>query len=225
VIDGAAATLAFRNRALTVSVATTGSTSLSATALGFARASGSFITDGFYPGMEVVGTGFSSANNASTTGKIITDVATGFLTISGGCTAQSATSGRTLAVSIPKKRAWENISFEPTPGHPYVSEQFIPATTELKSITAIGGTVEETGFYVLTLYGLENYAAIGIRKQIDAIKLLFTPGTNLTAGSHTIKIRGDTSTKAGQIIPLGNGWATCQLSIPWRAFSINAIAA
>jgi hypothetical protein len=143
VIDPGALSLAFRNRALTLSVATTGSTALSATSLGFARASGSFITDGFYPGMEVAGTGFSSANNAAS---VITQVTAQFLSISGGRTAQSATSGRTLAVSLPSNRAWSNLSFEKVSGFPYFTGALVPATTELRTITAQGGTVEETGF-------------------------------------------------------------------------------
>lgn len=223
-IDESAATLAFRNRALTLSAATTGSTTLSATALGYARSSGSFITDGFAQGMEVTATGYSAANNAA---HVITGVTSQFLTIKGGCAVQPATAGRNITAGLPSHRAWENESFTESDsvGFPYIAEQFVPATTSLLSITGQGGTVEETGLYVLTLYGLSDYGQAGIRKYINALKALYAPGTTMTAGSHTIRVRGDTSTRSGQIIPLGGEWSTCQLTIPWRAFSINTIAA
>jgi hypothetical protein len=224
VIDESAAVLAFRNRAITLSVSTTGSTTLSATALGFARSSGSFITDGFAQGQEIASTGFSAANNAA---KVITGVTAQFLTIRGGCAVQSATAGRTITVGLPSHRAWENEKFEQSDaaGFPYIAEQFVPATSELKTIMGQGGTIEETGLYVLSLYGLSGFGQAGIRKYVNALKALYAPGTNLTAGSHTLKVRGDTSTSAGQIIPLGNEWSVVQIRIPWRAFSINAIAA
>jgi hypothetical protein len=222
VISKGAASLAFRARTLTVSVCTTGSTTLSATALGFARASGSFITDGFYPGMEVSSTGFSAANNAA---KVITGVTAGFLTISGGCAVQSATAGRTIAVGIPSHRAWTNEKFAKVSGFPYFTGVFQPRTSELQTITAAGGAVEETGFYVCTYYALKGYSEVGIWSVMDAVITKFTPGTAITAGSHTIKVRGDTSTQVGDIIPLDDEWTTLQVKIPWRVPSINAIAA
>ncbi len=52
---------------------TTGSTTLSAVAGGYARTTGSFITDGFYPGMSVTASGFTSAaNNGSSTVTAVT---------------------------------------------------------------------------------------------------------------------------------------------------------
>lgn len=222
-LDEAAAVLAFRNRVLTLSVATTGSTTLSATALGFARASGSFISDGFVQGMEISATGYNANNNAA---RIITGVSAQFLTAT-GCTVQSATAGRTITCGIPSKRAWENEKFDlaNAAGLNYVAEQFVPATTELKTITGQGGTVEETGFYFLTVYAQKGYGMSAIRKYVTAIKNLYAPGTSITAGSNTIKVRGDTSVRAGQIIPLDTEYVTCQVGIPYRAFSINSIAA
>ena len=220
-IDSEAAHLALRNRLLGTSVATTGSTSLAATALGFSRASGSFITDGFRRGMEVVGTGFSSANN---TASVITQVTAQFLTISGGRTAQASTAGRTLAVSVPTGRSWENVEFSPTTGFPYISEQFVPAPGRLIGV-ADGGTLEQTGLYVITYFGLADTDYGAIRRVMDAWAAKYTPGTSLTVGSDALRIRGDTSVWAGQIIPLDNGYASCQLTVPWRAWTASTIAA
>jgi hypothetical protein len=222
VIDHGAAALAFRNRILTLSVATTGSTTLSATALGFARASGSFITDGFYQGMEVAGTGFSSANNAA---KVITGVTAQFLTIAGGCTAQSATAGRTLTVGVPSHRTWTNKDFTKVAGYPYSLGVYSPSTKKLTAFPAQGGSVTQTGEYVFTYYALQGCDEVGIWKFTGAIEALFTPGTTFTAGSHTIRVSTESSTEVGDIMPLGDGWSTVQVKIPWWAMSINAVAA
>jgi hypothetical protein len=57
---------------------------------------------------------------------------------------------------------------------------------------------------------------------VNALQALFTPGTTVATG---VKVRGDTSVRSGQIIPLGDGWSTVQITVPWRAYSINTVAA
>src|SRR5688572_17838711 len=113
---------ALRTRLVALSVATTGSVSLSATATGFARSTGSFMTDGFRAGMEITGTGFSAGNNAA---KTITGIAALAITCT-GTSVQAESAGRTLAAALPAGRSWENEHFEPTTGRPYVREQLLP---------------------------------------------------------------------------------------------------
>src|SRR6185503_14232379 len=104
-IDTTAATLALRNRAIGLVVCTTGSTSLSATTTGYHRAAGSFITDGFQPGMETLPSGWSvTGNNARC---VITQVTASDLTIDGGRSVEAAGSGKTIAVGLPGIRIWE----------------------------------------------------------------------------------------------------------------------
>ncbi len=82
-------------------VLTTGATSLSATATGYARAAGSFITNGFVPGMQINATGFANAaNNGLST---ITAVTATTLTVTkaGGTVAEAAGANRTLVTSPP----------------------------------------------------------------------------------------------------------------------------
>jgi hypothetical protein len=82
-------------------VITTGGTSLSATATGYARASGSFITNGFVPGLQINASGFTNAaNNGLST---ITAVTATTLTVTkvGGTVAEAAASPRTLVSSPP----------------------------------------------------------------------------------------------------------------------------
>src|SRR4051812_2641150 len=106
-LDESAAIEAFRTRAQTLSVCAPGPQSLSATSTGYARAAGSFVTEGFKVGMEITtASGFSqSANN---TPCVITAVTALALTILGGRTVESAGSGKTLAVGFPALRSWNN---------------------------------------------------------------------------------------------------------------------
>ncbi len=80
-------------------VATTGSISMAATATGYSRSSGSFITDGFVAGKNIIASGFSiAANNGLST---ITAVTAGALTVSKSPPTQAGgnSSGRTISVT------------------------------------------------------------------------------------------------------------------------------
>jgi len=237
-IDTFAAQLALRNRALALVAYTTGSTSLSVTTTGYARASGSFVTDGFKVGMEILASGFTTtANNGQ---GVIRAVAAGSMTVdaytvtlgSTGYTAaartlatEAAAAGRTVAVGLPAMRAWEDFPFTPVAGKPFLEEDFVPATHTLMSAPASGGEIEETGLYVLKWYGLSGVQAAATRKCVDALKARFTPGTNITAGSHTLRCGGNPAAWAGQLMPHGDGWSVVTLTVPWWAQSTNTIAA
>lgn len=218
-VDDTAATLAFRARARSLVAVTTGATTLSATATGYARAAGSFVTDGFAVGMEITPSGFASNPVA-----VITEVTALTLTTAARA-VEAAAAGRTIAVGLPALRAWENKDFTRVVGRPYIDDEYVPATSELRTAPANGGTLEETGLYIIKWFGIPDRGVGGIRKPLSALKLLFTPGTSLVAGDHTIRVRGDVGPFTGQIIPQGSGWSRCTLTIPWRAYSRNAVAA
>lgn len=78
-----------------IDTAATGSTSISATATGYARAAGSFITNGFAVGQIVTATGFSARNNGRS---VVTAVTATALTVTkaGGTVAQAAATGRSI---------------------------------------------------------------------------------------------------------------------------------
>lgn len=214
--------LALRNRALSLVVATTGSVSLSATATGYARASGSFVTDNFLPGMELVASGFAVAGNNGA--HVVTAVSALALTCS-GCAVDGAAAGRTLSVGIPAMRAFENVTLTPVTGRPYFEEDFVPATNSLLTMPAQGGVVRETGLYIPKWYGLSGVGVSALRKSVDGLKALFAPGTLLAAGANTVHIGGDQAPQTGQIIPLTNGWSALTLRVPWWVFSQNLVAA
>jgi hypothetical protein len=228
VIDLEAARLACRTRLRAVSVATTGSMTLVRTTTGYTRADGgSFITDKFRVGLELLETGFPT--NAYHT---IKEVAAATLTTFDTLVAATSASGRTLTVGLPETRLWENAKAQrsgvqietPTNDRPYVTDEFIAATHEQITFPANNGTSEETGTYIVTLYGLSNTGTAGIEAMSKAIRLLFTPGTSLVVGSDLLRMatRGAVS---GQILPLGNGWSYQQTRCPWLARSTNLVAA
>jgi hypothetical protein len=218
-LDLLAVHLALRNRALAVSVATTGSTNLSATATGYHRAAGSFVTDGFAVGMEITPVGFTT-----NTVDILTRVTAADLTTKTARTVEAVAGSRTISVGLPMLRAYENVTFTPIGGRPYVEEDFTPATSTLLGMRD-GGYIYDDGLYSLKWYGLSGYGVAALRQSVDALKRLFAPGTALTAGSNVVRVRTDTASQTGQIIPIAGGWSVLVLSIPWVAESINVVAA
>lgn len=222
-IDATLAQLALRNRAIALSVCTTGSTSLSATTTGYARAAGSFVTDGFQVGMELLAAGFSEATNNGYS--VIEAVTAGALRISGGRTVEVAGSGKTLTVGLPQGRAWENVKFTPVAGRPYIEEDFVPQPSRLRTFPASGGIVEEPGLYILKWYGLSRTDVVAIRKCVDALKARFAPGTGITlSDGNVVRVRTDIGPFAGQIVPIAGGWSVLTLTVPWLARSTNTIA-
>lgn len=191
----------------------------SATATGYARQTGSFLTEGFYVGEEITPLGFTT--NTVDTIKGVTALT---LTTTNARAVETALAGRSISVKFPALHALENNEFKPVAGHPYVEEDFVPATSTLLGARN-GGYVYDTGLYVLKIFGLPKVGVSALRKTGDALKALFAPGTALVAGSSTVRVRTDTSTQTGQIIPLTNGFSVLVLTIPWRAESINAVAA
>lgn len=247
-IDSFDAQTALRNRALTLTVCTTGAVSLSAAATGFARTTGSFVTDGFKIGMEIVSSGFStSVNNGvgvisyvAPDGKSIAvsmfvlTYPSGVQTVTRPATVVEAESaGRAIAARLYSMRAWENVAFTPVPTIPYAEEDFGPGGGGLIGFPADGSSLLEDGVWFLRLCGLDgsvlpNVGSSALRKTGDALKRLFTPGTKLfLPGGGALLIRGmpgEPAVSAGQIITRGDGRAICPVAVPWKAFSQNLVA-
>lgn len=221
-VDEMLATLAFRNRALGAVFATTGLTTLTATAAGYTRADGgSFLTDGFFAGMEVAPTNFTQTDVG-----VIYKVEATLLTIDGGRSAQSSGANRAIVAGVPATRVWENMNLPSRPAtRPYVGEAFLPTPGRMRTMPNDGGLMQEEGLYVFQYFGLANRGHAGIRKALAAIKARFTPGTSLTAGSETIRMREELAAYTSQILPREDGWALGTLTVPWRCHTRNAVAA
>jgi hypothetical protein len=212
-----AAQLTLRARLLTLSVATTGSTNLSATATGYARESGSFLTDGFAVGLEVTPTGFPQTARG-----VITAVSAADLTISGGRTVAAVAGSRSLAVSLPEWVAWDNVAVVPVAPNPYAEEEYVPATRTVKTFPAIGGRVEDRGLYVVRWYAKQGFGVAALRKPADAVLALFAPGTTIAvAGANSLKVGLNPGPWAGAIRSDGGGWSVIVVTIPWWWSNIN----
>jgi hypothetical protein len=220
IVNGSVVTVAGTNYVVSNFNGTTGCTLSGAPSFAAAAFTytGSFIVDGLDKGMEITPTGFA----ANTVGVIASVTARTITT--GARSVETSASGRTISVGFPSQRALENVPLSnPDVTRPYVEEDFVPATTTLMG-SKTGGSVEETGLYVLKWYGLPGIGETALRKSAHALKLLFAPGTRLTAGSDTVSVRGDVGPQTGQIIPL-TGWSVLVLTIPWRAYTQNVVAA
>ena len=224
VIDHTGIQLACRNRAInSLTVATTGSTSLSTTSTGYARASGSFITDGFVPGMEMVATGFAAGNN---TARVITQVVTGFITTATAPdSVQGAASGRTITVGLPASRAWENIKLVPVPGTPWVEEQYIPGPSTKITLSRTG-EIELTPMYQLQIHVPEDTGISANGRYADAITDLYSPISAFTTSSSiVVQVRSDVGPFRGQRQQSFEGFSVIPITIPLRCRIPNVVAA
>lgn len=235
-LDHLVSLLALRNRALTLASPTTGSTSLSVTTTGYARAAGSFITDGFAVGMEIAASGFTTAANNGA--GVVTAVAAGTLTVDAytvtlgvtGYTAASRTLateaadvGRTISVGLPAMRAWENSVFVPVAGKPYVEEDYLPGPAEQITLGPLG-EIEVLPQYILKLYGLAGKGITPLYKASDALLALFAPRTALTLSTgDVLRVRTNPAPYRSQLLPSEPGWSVVVVTVPLRAESANTI--
>jgi len=215
-ISNLAAALALRSRLLTLSVATTGTTTLSATTTGYARTTGSFLSDGLAVGMEIVPAGFTS-NPVD----VLTGVTALTLTTRNARAAQAAGTGRSISVGLPALRAWENLDFEPTTGRPFVEEDYLPGPVAQVTLGALA-QIETLPQYVVKFYGLRNTGPAALYRMADAALALFAPRTGLTLPTgDVVTVRTNPAPYRSQLIPSEPGWAVCVVTVPCRARSVN----
>lgn len=211
--------MALRARALPLSVATTGVTTLEATATGFARASGNFITDGFVIGFEVTPVGFTDS-----TPDVITDLTALTLTTRKPRVVDAAAPLRALTVGLPALRGWENVALEPISGRWWIEEDYVPATNRLLTSPQSGGRIEDTGLYILRVYGVENVGSLAINQFTTALLARYPAGAGevLTDGTE-LRIRADVGPSRGQNIHDAPGATVVSITVPFRAYSLNPV--
>ena len=230
--------LALRTRLLTLSAATTGAINAAATATGYTRAAGSFLTDGFCPGMELLAAGHTAAADngtglvtAVTAGALAVDAYTvavastlaGYTVTPRTLVAEGAAAGRTYSVGLPALRAWENVSFEPVAGKPWVEEDYLPGPAA-QFTTGPHGRIEATPQYVVKLYGPPGKGVSALYLYADAVLLLFAPRTALTlAGGDVVRVRTDPAPYRGQLVQDAAGFAVVVVTIPLRVETANSI--
>ena len=124
-VNHRAARLAVRGRLLSLpAVVTTGATTLTATATGFTRATGSFVADGFLTGMEIYPMGFTGTEPGVIEGQV-SDLS---IAVSGMRVAEAAGGLRLLSVTLPDAahQAWENVEFDPEDKRWFIEEEYLP---------------------------------------------------------------------------------------------------
>lgn len=221
---------ALRTRALTLSVCTTGSTTLAATTTGYTRASGSFLADGFRRGMELSASGFGTAANnglAVVTGVTALALAVTAYDVSGDdvtartLATEAAGAGRTLSVGLPALRSWEGEAFDPTPGYPWVEEQLLGGPSRRIGVVT-GGRVESRPEYVFRVHVPDASGTAGAYAAdayTDALAALFAPGQAMSMDDgETLRVRGDTGPSRGQYRILNPGFGTVPFAIPLRTY-------
>lgn len=217
-IGNRAVRLALRARLLSLTVVTTGVTTLEATAAGYARAIGSFLTDGFARGMEVQPAGFTQM-----TPGVITEVAALTMKISGGRTIEAAAAGRTLSVGLPASRAWENVAFTPATGVPYVTEEFVPGPGKRVTLGEFA-QIEYLPLYFPKIYVPAGVAVGASDAYADAIIRHFPPGLDVLATAQDqMRVRGDTAPYAGQLLQTTPGFAVVPVNVPLWLRTPNVI--
>lgn len=208
--------LALRAHLRDLEVCTTGSTTLAATSAGYTRASGSFLDDGFRPGMEVTPSGFT----ASTVGTVLT-VSALAMTIRGGRTVESSASGRSLTVGLPATQVWENTETEREAGVPYVAEQFLPGASKKVGLGSFG-EVETLPLYIVQVYVPQDSRTEAADAYAGAILEHFAPETSLTVANASLRVRGDVAPFCGQLLQSGQH-AVVPVTIPLRLRAANTV--
>ncbi len=212
--------LELRKRVRALAVCTTGSTVLAATSTGYARTVGSFLADGFAPGMELTAAGFAiSANNGT---KVVQQV-TATTLVCTGCVAEAASSGKTLSVGLPAQQSWENMDFTPEAGRPFIAEQFVPGPVQQVTVGP-GGDVEYLPMYILDIFAPLNVGVAALHYYADALLALFPPRFAMTLPSGIIaRMRTDTGPFRGQMRRTRDNWVSVQLTFPLWLRAPNTI--
>jgi hypothetical protein len=176
---------AFRERLLTlVDIDHSPGVSVSLASGVFARASGSWLSAGFAPGMEVQAQGFTG----NPVGVVETVSALAMkLNITG---TQTVAGGGRFIVGLPQGRAWEGFDFFPVDGRPYVSESVRANVTTLETICNPSGVGVATNILEAsaTLFYPQNKGTLAIERMAGALMTL------LAQNPRRISYGGDAAT-------------------------------
>lgn len=178
---------AIRERLIATVKATTGSVAtLSVTGSVIARSSGSFVTDGFGQGDEIVVAGFTTgANNGRA---LITSMTATTLTVDKSFTTEAAGGSRTVIAGIPVGRAYEGEAFVPaggpTLGQPYISDAYNVLPSEQVGIGS-GGLEAHNMQAIFGLFYPVSCGRLAISRMAGLLRTRFRPGTPLFYGGES----------------------------------------
>lgn len=215
-IDLAAAHLALRSIAEAVVVAETGSTSLAATKTGFTRATGSFVDDGFVEGMQITADGFPGAIDGTYHIASVADLA--ITTVEAVPASAAAAGSRSIIAGYPATRLYTNAPEQRIPVTGWsVRDAFQHSTIDAVHLGR-GGATDETGLYILTLFGLIHTGTAAMYAMATALGRAFHVDLSVgLADDTTLRIGRNPGPFAGQVRHLESGVPFLVLTIPWRA--------
>ena len=123
---------------------------------------------------------------------------------------------------LPTARAWENINYTPTIGTAWVKETYLPGPMFRETVGS-SAQLEVRPTYIVEFYSGENIGMDALSLLADTCLELFAPGTEMTAGSDVLRVRGDTAPYRGQVLTGGDGFASVAVTIPCRIRTTNSI--
>lgn len=213
--------LAIRARLRTLEVVGTGTTTLAAQGTTYTRSAGSFLDDGFAPGMELRAEGFGGASSGLS---IVTRVQETVLTVDRAVGSVSAAGGRSLSVGLPdpSRAVWENADRKPELGKPYVREQYIPGPSRQVTVGP-GGALELQPMYAIHVYVPADLGLGAHATYADAILRWFPPRFAIAVDDHVLRVRSDTGPFRGQLLRGDPGWVTTPVTIPFWVRTPNPV--
>lgn len=123
---------------------------------------------------------------------------------------------------LPAARAWENATFTPVAGVPYVEEEYLPGGRTQRTVGP-RGVMEYLPTYVVYVHHPAN-TKLAARKSADAVLAHFPPRLELTvAAGDRLKVRADQAPYARPTLPSAPGFVTIPVVIPLRVYTSNII--
>lgn len=191
----------------------------------FTRTAGSFLADGFAPGMEVLAAGFPGA--AQNGLAIVTRVETLTLTVDRALGTASASASHSVTAGVPDFFLMENAeeaTRSPSPGRPWMAESYLPGSPSAQRTFGTGGQVEVLPSYVARVYVPENSGALAARRYTDAVIRHFPPGLPLALASGEFGwVRWDQGPFPSPLTYAMPGFAGVTVTIPLRIRTPNSI--
>ncbi|HEY6965902.1 MAG TPA: phage tail terminator-like protein [Burkholderiales bacterium] len=178
------------------------------------RASGSWITDGFGVGDEVMVAGFAAAQNNGRA--LVTAVTAADLTLDKALTTEAAGPAITVTAGLWQGRAWEGMPYAPTRGAPYVSETLRAISSQVRAL-GVGGTIAHTLLGTLVLFYPAGRGTLAVERMAGAIMKHLKPGTSLSYGTSAGVV-----TEASRAPLLQEpDWISCPVLITMAAHTTN----
>ena len=208
------------------------------------RKNGSFLTDGFFPGMEVRLSAFrDDANNTLAT---IEEVSTLRMTLGSPYTIDfiiraEAESGWgpkfdddrvfveaarrnncRIRVELPALQRWENTAIVPDPDVPYFEEVWISGPQSQRG-AGPGGIALTTPQYGIRFHVQEDVGSAALNRYLAALMDHFPPRLSLAVegSEHRLRVRSDTGPYPGTRLPTGETSYGTLLTIPLRYYFPN----